>query len=208
MQGILSFFGLQWLLQPSVSILGLGIATFLAALTVLLVARCFEKWKVAESSLVRALLISACTVMLILLYNIFADQNGNGPGPAGSTPPAPTGPPTTPATPELLILHHVDIICDFQQHPAFTVTFETQSGNDQRSSTPVKGDAENPALFWKTFEEELYTIKARHPDGQFLFTLCGVESAQVADDIRSHLRTVFPDRLYEIDTIHKIGATD
>lgn len=208
MQGILKFLGLQWLLQPSVSILGLGIAAFLAAFVVLLIVRCFEKWKMADSSLVRALLISACAVMLILLYNIFADQKGNGSGPEGPAPPASTTPATTPASPELSILHHVDIICDFRQHPAFTVTFQTQSGNEQRSSTSLDGSAENPALFWKNFEEELYAIKARYPDGQFLFTLIGVESAQVADDIRSHLRTVFPDRLYEIDTIHKIDATD
>ena len=212
MQWIINLFNLQWLFQPSVSIFFVGVATFLSALGVLLIAQCFTKLKILESCLNRAVLITAGTCVLILLYNFGSGKGGgNKDGGSGETKmpvaAAVSPPPVEPMIIQSSNILHIELLGNFPKHsdPDFSLTIREQESSDTSNPKTIRGNINYSDVFWKTLEKEFIALKKRHPTGRFLFTLTGVHSAQVEADIRKRLEGVFEDRLLGMDTIYMIG---
>lgn len=200
-QDILRWFNLQWLLQPSVSLFGVFVFTFLAAFTVMLLVRRFDSFKRTKPSWVRSLLVAVLACTLVYISSFFDDGSGDAAEEASSL---------SAESRDAIQLPDWQFVnltwTQSQRSPdEFAIGIQKQGDDVGESfSRTVRGKNEESHSFWKSFEEELDNLNKQHPTGHFLFTLKEVQTPQVQEDIRTRLNAVFPDRC-ELDTIYMIN---
>lgn len=215
----LNWLGLGWLLEPTLSFICVAGVVFVSALVVLTVFGLLDSRKKEVPLLIKFLNVGRLsppairsvyiTLLAIFLLSLIASFGGKGggigegvgpsdqPGSGGIQTPGTVGPET----------RYVELKWNNDLNTGdVSITFpEVDDGNASNAKT-ISGDVSNLSEFYAGFENELKKLRDSHltKHDHFVFDLDGCGSAQMPENIRKRLESIFTDRFSDLDVVYEI----